>query len=486
MVVPAIETCYKTPNRAKERLMPITRDDVERIHETSLRLLQDPGVKLEHDAVCEKLREAGATDGREAQVLRFPRPMIEEYLALAPKSVRFSDLDGHVTELGPGSPSCFWTGAALNVLDLDGDVREITSHDLAGFARLVDALDGVHALVGTAMSDVPPPHRDFVGLRVMAQNTRKHLRALSFTPTGAEAMREMARVLAGVPLADRPVLSMGFTAHGPLRWTNLALDIYFRSAGDKIPVTVNGEPSAGASGPVTLAGALAVGNAEVLAGIVLNQVIEPGRPCIHNLGFSHIMDMKTAMAVTGGPEVCLLAAAGAELARFYGLPSCSWMCTEAMLPDEQAALETLFGCLTHGQAGVNIVWGVGQLESEKTISPVKAVMDNELIGMVRRFERGIEVSGETLAEDVAREVGIAGSFLGTTHTFEHFRTEFYEPRLLCRVNRDGWTAAGAKRLSDTAADRARELLAADREPLLDDDAAAELKKIDERYVRMLT
>ncbi|MFW6158548.1 MAG: trimethylamine methyltransferase family protein, partial [Planctomycetota bacterium] len=350
----------------------ISTDDARRIHDASLELLEDPGVKLEHDEVCRRVLEAGARPGPDAQVVRFPRDMVDEHVAMAPGRVRFADLAGRVVELGPGDPSRFWTGAALNILDLDGEHREITSDDLADWARLVDGLDQVHAIVGTAMADVPPPHRDFVGLRVMAQNTRKHLRALSFTPTGSEAMREMARVLAPGHLAETPVLSMGFTAHGPLRWTNLALDIYLRSAGDKIPVTVNGEPAAGVSGPVTLAGALAVGNAEVLAGIVLNQVIEPGRPCIHNLGFSHIMDMKTAVAVTGGPEVCLLATAGAELARLYDLPSCSWMCTEAMIPDEQAALETLFGALTHARANVNVVWGVGQLESEKTISPPKA------------------------------------------------------------------------------------------------------------------
>lgn len=459
-----------------------SREQVEQIHEVSLGLLQDPGVKIEHDEICGMLRKAGAKDGADAQVIRFPREMVAEHLALAPRTVKFAALDGSIKELGPGTPSEFWTGAALSYLDLDGSSREITSGDLAGFARLIDALDGVHAVVGTAMSDVPPQARDFVGLRVMAENTRKHLRALSFTPTGSEAMKEMGRVLAGGGLKERPVFSMGFTAHGPLRWTHLALDIYLKSAGEGIPVTVNGEPTGGASGPVTLAGALAVGNAEVLAGIVLNQVIEPGRPVIHNLGFSHIMDMRTAIAVTGGPEVCLLAAAGAELARLYGLPSCSWMCTEAMMPDEQAAIETMMGALTHARAPVNVVWGVGSLESEKTLSPVKAVMDNEIIGMVRRYLRGIEVNEDTLAEATTRDVGIAGSFLGTDHTFEHFRTEFHEPELLCRVRRENWEGAGARRLSEVAADRAREILAAEREPLLDDAVLAELKKIEARYL----
>jgi trimethylamine--corrinoid protein Co-methyltransferase len=469
------------PTRNGDRSM-LSREQAERIHQSSLNLLDDPGVKIEHDEICERLLAAGAQAGTDAQVIRFPRQMVDEYVALAPKTVRFADLNGAARDVDNRTPSCFWTGAALNIVDDEGTCREITSDDLADWARLVDALPQLHAIVGTAMSDVPPPARDFVGLRVMAENTRKHIRALSFTPTGSEAMREMARVLADGDLKQTPVLSMGFTAHGPLRWTNLALDIYLKSAGDGIPVTVNGEPAAGVSGPVTLAGALAVGNAEVLAGIVVNQVLEPGRPVIHNLGFSHIMDMRTTIAVTGGPEVCLLATAGAAMARLYGLPSCSWMCTEAMLVDEQAAVESLFGALTHAQAGVNVVWGAGQLESEKSISFAKAVLDDELIGMVRRFERGIEVTDETLAEDAVREVGIAGSFLGAMHTFEHFRTEFYEPKLLCRVNRDAWAAKGGRRLSEVAAGKARDILAADREPLLDDAKAAELRRIEQGYL----
>jgi len=460
----------------------LSRQQAEQINDVSLNLLEDPGVRVEHDEICGMLLDAGANAGTDAQVIRFPREMVSEHLALAPKTVAFAGLDRTLSRTRAGDPSRFWTGAALSYVDLDGSFREITSDDLAGFARLIDTFDDVHALVGTAMSDVPPAARDFVGLRVMAENTRKHLRALSFTPRGAEAMKEMGRVLCGGELRDRPVFSMGFTAHGPLRWTHLALDIFLRSAGDGIPVMVNGEPSAGASGPVTLAGALAVGNAEVLAGIVINQVIEPGRPVIHNLGFSHFMDMKTTGIVTGGAETCLLAEAGAELARLYGLPSASWMCTDSPLPDEQAAAETTMAALVHTAARVSIIWGVGSIESEKTISPVKAVMDNEVIGMVRRYVRGIEVNPDTLAEDVVREVGIAGGFLATDHTFEHFRTEFYEPGLLCRVNRDKWQAAGSRRLAEVAAEKAREILSAEREPLLDDAVRRELLRIEARYL----
>ena len=91
------------------------------------------------------------------------------------------------------------------------------------------------------------------------------------------------------------------------------------------PVTVNGEPMAGTSGPITLAGSAAVGNAEILAGLVVNQLLEPGRPSIYNLGLAHVFDMRTAIAVTGAPENALFACLSGLMGRFYQLPSASWL-----------------------------------------------------------------------------------------------------------------------------------------------------------------
>ncbi len=314
----------------------------------------------------------------------------------------------------------------------------------------------------------------------MASATRKHLRALCFTPRGGEAMVEMGQVLAGSrPLKDHPVFSIGFTAHGPLRWTRLALGVFRATSGHGIPCTINGEPMAGASAPVTLAGTAAVGTAEILAGIVVNQLLEPGRPCLFNLGFSHAFDMRHGFAVTGGPENVILAVAGAEMARHYGLPSVSWMCTDSLSHDEQNCAEKMLAALAHAQARVSTIWGVGQVESEKTLSPIQAVMDDEMIGMVRRCLRGMEVSTETLAVEESRRAGICGAFLDSEHTFRHFREELYETTLLTRVPRG---AAGAGRdFVSRAADRARAILAAPAEPVVADAELRELERIERRF-----
>ena len=294
---------------------------------------------------------------------------------------------------------------------------------------------------------------------------------------------EMASVLLGnKTIKEHPIFSMGFTAHGHLRWTNLALDVYFRSAGHGIPVMVNGEPMAGGTSPVTLAGALTVGNAEIIGGIVLNQVVEPGRPCVHNLGFAHVMDMRTGVAVTGAPENCLLACAGAQLAAFYNLPSASWISSDAMVADSQSAIEKTMAAVTHAANGVGVIWGAGTLESELSLSFAQLVIDDEIIGQVKRLLRGIRVDEETIAQELIGQIGPCGSFLATEHTMAHFRQEIYKTGLFCRVQREKWEDQGALTLQDAADKRAEELIAAALPPQISAEQKRELEKIEKRFI----
>jgi trimethylamine--corrinoid protein Co-methyltransferase len=457
----------------------LSQTDIEKIDQAARALLENPGVRVEDEEVVNKLLQSGAKSGSESRVVRLPPEMVKEFLSLTPRRFFLADRTGNKREVTAETESCFWTGAALFYLDRAG-LRLIYQKDLADFSRVIEALPNVEAIVGTSTEDTPPRHRDFVGFRIMAQNTRKHLRPLSFTPRGGEAMIEMGRVLSGgKALRENPIFSVGFTAHGPLRWTSLALGVFKATAGHGIPATINGEPMAGASSPVTLAGTAAVGTAEILSGIIINQVLEPGRPCFFNLGFAHVMDMRSAFPVTGGPENALLAVAGAELARYYRIPSASWMCSDSLLYDGQNALEKMLGALTHAQARVSVIWGVGSAESEKTLSPVQAVIDDEIIGMVRKYLSGFRVDDSCLALEEIRRVGITGEFLSSNHTLTHFRGAFFEPRILTRAQR---SAAGENQSLVFRAEKVVErLLASDRAPILEEAVERELIKIEKKY-----
>ena len=446
------------------------------IHEASVALLADPGIRIDHDGIRELLLNHGAKAGSDSDVMRIPRGMIDEALAQCPDKVVFTDRRGKETALSATGRSTIWSTPGMN-LYRNGERRPFTSNDMADFSRLLDQLETVDVIFGMAMDDVPPPARDVIGLKTIAENSSKHIRALCFSAEGAETMAEMRRVI-----GDHPWFSIGFTAHGPLRWTHLALEIYARTAGHGIPATINGEPMAGVTGPVTLAGSAAVGNAEILAGLVINQLLEAGRPCIYNLGLAHIMDMKTAIAVTGAPENALFAQLSAVMGRHYKLPSASWVSTEAMCCDAQAALEKMFGFHAHMQSGVSAIWSVGQLESELTVSPAMAVIDDEMIRYTRRYLRGMEVNEGSLALDVIREVGISGSFLDHEHTLMNFRTELFAPKILFREPRERWNASGSKTLTQRAEEKATELIANDVDTGMTEDQSRELDAIASRFL----
>ena len=458
----------------------MTESLAPQIHEASLALLMDPGVRLEHEDICQLLIRHGARPGLAAAVVRIPEEMVRDATARAPKKFNLTNRRGEPTELSAKAEPVYWSCPGMAVYR-HGQHGLFTRADMAETARLLERLENVQAIFGLAMNDVPPLARDVVGLNVIAHNSTKHIRVLCFSPAGAKLLTELQ------PIVGRHAwFSTGFTAHGPLRWTNLALEIFRQSAGCGIPVSINGEPMAGVSGPVTLAGSAAVGNAEILAGLVVNQLLEPGRPCMYNLGLAHVFDMRTANVVTGGPENALFAQLSAEMGRFYDLPSASWVSTESMCPDSQAVLEKMFGFQTHAAAGVTSIWGVGQLESEITFSPAQAVIDDEMIAYTRRFRRGCRVDGPSLAVEVTRAVGIAGSFLDHEHTLEHFRQELFMPRLLYRKRRTDWTAEGAKTLSQRAEEIADELIARPVDNALTVDQSKAINALTDELVRAVT
>ncbi len=465
-------------------MLILDREGCERIHAGALEVLRDTGVRVDDPEIVALLQEAGATvvDGNTVHI---PERLVEWAIQQAPKTVRMADRAGHLWELRAGGPTMVFTGNALYITR--GRVRsDLKSADLAELARVVDSCDNIHGMVGTAVVDYPAYSRDFVGFRIMARHTAKHLRPCIYTPKGGRLVVEMAQVLAGsTPLKERPIVSTGFSILSPLHWSELSLGVFKETAGFGVPVTINSEPLGGATAPVTLAGCLVIGDADVLSGLVINQLLEPGRPCFYNIGFAHVIDMASAIALTGAPENGLLQAAGADLAQFHGLPSASWMSTESMVADSQAAFEKMITGLAHAQSGVNFVWGAGNLESTLSMSPEALVMDDEIAGYFLRFQRGIPVDDESMALDLIKEVGAAGDFLTTDHTLRHYKSQLSKAKLAVRNRRAAWEARGAKTFEEAVQDRVREILEAEPKSYLDAAQEAELGRLQEHGIATL-
>ena len=463
----------------------LTHGDTARIHEASLNLLETTGVKVDHPEVRRRLVAAGAEDARDSVTIRFPRDLVASSVASAPRNIRFADRCGGSVQVGADGGTVFWGGNAMYIAR-GRERTEMVSSDLVEVTRVNDALPHVHGVVGASVADYPPIARDFVGFRVIAENSAKHIRPVIFSPDGPVAILEMAEALSdGVPLSERPLVSFGYSIVSPLHWSSTALELFLRTSGHGVPMMVNAEPLAGGTSPITLAGLLTQANAEALSGIVILQVLEPARPSVFNLGFAHMLDMRSALATSGAVQDGLIAAAGAEIARYHGLPCASWVSSDNPICDAQSVLEKALTAMLHARAGVNIIWGVGQLETELTLSLEQAIIDDEMAAQLLRAQRGIEVSDETIALDVIREGVATGDFIGHEHTLAHYREERIAGELTVPERRSDWLAAGGLDLVQRAARKAAEILALPHEPKVTPDQSAKLREIEGRWLERL-
>jgi trimethylamine--corrinoid protein Co-methyltransferase len=459
----------------------------KKILQASFRVLEETGVQIDHPEVFRMLCEAGCRGDEEDSRIFFPRTVVEEKIKLCPSQVSFTDREGGAFVAEPGGPSVFFTGNALN-FTRGKETRPIREEDFARFCRVVETLPFIRGIVGTNLSDYPPEAKDFVGFRVMMENTRKHLRPCIYTPQGVAVILEMAQAYLaeyGQNLRSRPIVSTGYTIVSPLHWTKEGLEVYRRSAGVGMPATINSECIAGATSPVTLAGTLVLANAEALSGIVINQVLEPGRPCIYNLGFSHVMDMRSAEPTTGAPENGLIAAAGAAFARDLNLPSAAWTCSDSACVDSQSAYERAVVGLVQLLGGANVIWGAGNLEFTRAISLEQAVIDNEIIGAAQRVKRGIEVNEETLALPLIQEMKSRANYLGSDFTLRHFRKELASFSLVNRHRRSAWEKRGGKSLEEAAREQVEKILQKPKAEAADPGAMEKVRSIEKKWLERI-
>ena len=192
------------------------------------------------------------------------------------------------------------------------------------------------------------------------------------------------------------------------------------------------------------------------------------------------MDMLTTVYCYGSPEMALLSAAYTDITKWLGVPEYETAgCSDAKMFDEQAAMEATINIATAALIGGNMIHDVGYLEQGLTSSMEMMVASDEIIDMVKRILRGIPVTDETRALSVMDDVGPGGHYLDTEHTYNRFRTEIWQPKLIDRQNWEGWTGAGSKRYGERVSERVKQILETETEPLFDEAAHKELRRICE-------
>ncbi len=355
------------------------------------------------------------------------------------------NLDGEAVYFGSGSDT-------LHYLDpRTGERRDFTVQDLADCVRVCDGLPEIDFVMSMGIPRDVPTERYFRHqFAAMLRNTTKPIVVVCGDLEDLKAIEAMAAAAAGGSdqLSHHPNILLYSEPSTPLRHSRDAVGKLLFAASCAMPVTHSPAPMMGGTAPVTLAGAVALGNAEMLSGLVLHQLKNPGAPFLYGHGVHH-MDMKTMVSVYGAPEFQLARVMAAEMGRFYHLPVWGYAAhSDSKVVDGQAAVDAQFSVLVAFLARTNLNHDVGYLESGLTHSPEMMVLTNEIIAMNRRFAAGIRIDEETLAIDVLKEIGPGGNFLTHDHTMEHWR-ELWSPGLFNRQRLDVWARKGSKDLNAT-------------------------------------
>jgi trimethylamine--corrinoid protein Co-methyltransferase len=460
----------------------LAHSDIEAIHHTSLTILRDVGVRLPSQEVLEALAEAGADVDLDHRVARIPERLVVEALERAGKRYILYGRDPERTaRFGYGDFVLVSSPGQFAWVDEDGDQRrQPTQEDARAGIRVGDALEHIDIVgaIGLA-TDVPAEYRDvWMAAELVKGSTKPTHVWVANGRTLAYILRIYEALVGGREAhRQRPMIAAFVEPISPLQFPETGLEILVTCARYGLPVGFGPMVQAGATGPTTLAGTLALENAEILAGIVLAQTFGPGVPVCYG-GIPHIMDMRSSQISFGSPEQALMAVAMTQMAGHYGLPVyINVGLSDSKRVDVQSGLERGMTLLMGALAGADTFGHMGILGADQAGSLEQLIVDNEMAAYVKRVLRGFSVDEETLALDVVRQVGIGGNFLGEAHTHAHFRQELWFPVAFDRRRWAEWWADGARTMVDWARERKAHILAEHRPPAPAPDLVREIDAI---------
>ncbi len=447
------------------RMQLLAAQDVRRIHESTLDVLAEVGVMYHSRRALEVLAAHDAAVDFQTTVAKLPADLVERALGTAPQSFTLGGrspeydlpLDGEHVYISSD-------GCGVSRRHADGSVRQSRKQDLADAARVVQALDNVSATSAVVSAqDCPPETRVLHEFDACLRNSEKHAIMVSIKEDWeARSLIRMAEAVAGgsEELRARPPFTAIICTVSPLHQERYGMDLALTLAEAGIPISFYPMPILGATGPVTIAGSAVVNNAEFVSAAVLVQLAHPGAKVIHG-GGPTAMDMSSGAYASNSPEAMLLRSIQGHMADFYRVPA--WYgagATTAKEPGAQSAFENTLAMLMAYANGADVTFGTGLLDGSRILCLENMVIDDEIMSMVKRILRGVEVSDETLALDLIAKMGFAGNYLFDGHTRRHAR-ELWQAQLAETGTYHAWEQAGAKSTVEKAQDRVRQILAAE-------------------------
>lgn len=463
------------------RLNIISEDQRELIHLSSLEVLRRTGVDVKEPQAVELFKEAGCQV--EGERVRIPGHLVEWALRNVPPRVPLCDRNGDPAMFLEENNVYFGTGSDTpQVVDaFTGERRLALLKDIENVSKIVDYCDDMSFVMCSGIaSDVNRDISDLYHFEAMVSNTEKPIVFTAWSLENLKTIIEMGEVVAGGAdkLRNNAFIALYTEPISPLQLAKESTQKLIFMAEKSLPVVFTPAVLTGGTGPVTIAGGLIQGNAEILAGYVLSNLVREGAPFVYGGGVTSI-DMATSISCYASAEFMLATAALTDMARYYRLPMFSFAgCSDSSIYDHQAAIEGAIMIVLATLSGGNLVHDVGYINNGLTTSYEQLVVSNEVIGLMRRFSGGVEINEATMAIDLIDAVGPGGEFLTAEHTLKHFKKNWY-PELISRVPYEKWVAEGSRDLKSKATAKVQDIIE-NYEPIpLDDKLKSKLRKIIE-------
>ncbi|NVM44377.1 MAG: trimethylamine methyltransferase family protein [Candidatus Lokiarchaeota archaeon] len=469
-----------------KKIEVFTMDELEAVHSATMTLLSDVGIKVDAKDARNILKEEGAEIDEETNFVRFPESLVKEKLKTVPNSFKLHGPDGSFNfEVNTTTTQFATIGTPVKIYDPSNKngVRKTVLADTIEQIKIVDSLENIMC----SHIDVWPNDVSYITIHAhciyqWVKNTKKPYGLGCLGKLASQDMMNMASIIVGgeEELIANPRFIGFMNPTSPLHLPQIMTNGFAVFTKYKQPTIIAPEALAGASAPVTLAGLITQTNAEIVGSAVFSQMLNPGAPVFFGT-VSHITDMRSGNSAMGSPEMGLITAGIAQLARFYNIPSRGpGAGTDSKLLDLQNGYERLQTLLLAAQAGVNYITCAGTYEATLVEALELLVIDDDLAGMVKRAIEGVTVSEDTIALDVIKKVATSEkkgvNFLAESHTRKYMRSELYMPRLADRSRRSTWKKKGAKDIIERAREKVDKVLREHQPNKLDNEMEDELFK----------
>ena len=477
---------WTQPRLPFEPLRGVSDDELEAIHEASLRVLAETGIDFLDETARRQLVDVGCrVDGDRVRfdpdlVMHLVSTAPAEFTMHAPSPARNLHMGGDVLTFTSVASPPFVTG-------LGRDRRDGNRDDYRNLIKLGQVLNAVHTVAGYPVEpmDLHPSVRHLYATHDMLTLSDKVPFVYSLSRQRNLDAIEMTRIARGADhdaMDVEPSLYSVINASTPLRYDAVMLHGIQEMSARNQCIVITPFTLAGAMAPVTVAGALVLQNAEALAGIAYTQVVRAGAPVIYG-GFTSNVDMRSGAPAFGTPEYWKACLIGGQLARRYRVPYRSSNVNASNSVDAQSAYESVFALWGAVMGGVNLLLhGAGWLEGGLLASYEKMVIDADLLNMVIAMLEPVVIDDAALAVEAIAEVGPAGHFFGIQHTQDRYATEHFQPMVSSWANFETWDEGGRIEAHQRAEALARTLVDAHQEPPMTADRRAALDDFVERRV----